>query len=1015
MSGVAHPFAAAAGGSLFEYKVASWLAADLVRSRHTEFGGVVAAIEMQTGPAGFEDLKISVELLGGGNRTLHVQCRHKQPFTARNAKFAKLMTQAAAAVRGDELSFATGEKRLAVIVDSRSPGHASMTRLCELARDPGDFDRLVGVVRAHGGSIEDRWEHCDGAADGLEPDLLHSVLAALEVRTVDLRTETSRDSIELVNRLADAWTPPDHGRAMNLSNALFTLLTDIGPTAGMIDLSYLQSRLSAYLPSTLGATTRRAKLGRRRDGGHRRIAMTMKAIGLNDEEADMLATRALATPPSITVSESLTVMSGAMGVGKTTELERVHRLAIDKALADPDAPIPVFLRASEVINSLLLTVASAHAEGLGDPSRVGVRLIIDGLDEAGGQMANLTPGLATLQAAWPNSTVIVGTRPQPSLSGLETVEVKALTPEAAESLMAAIDPGVTRLSWRREELTEVLCRPLFAIRFALDRRQGNWADISQGQLIGSVGRQALDDIGDTTDDAFELLVRLARFVVDSGGRPVNVRSLGATQAQVARLMRSRIVQVVDGHVSFQLAALTEWFAADALLRDPSVLTHSVSSALTAHRWRYVFVQALLQGSVDEVDMVMSVLLAEMPATAAWVHSEAQIPSLGRRSTPLAASTQEAGARIRRAARAWAEPWPEMRDWFADNRESATLGIAMGDSELTTAWLFGSQGSGGDVIPLPPDVHPLSGVVNTSWTGSRWGLLGDGEDWPWVWTRGELQPTIDGYLQDRGLLADIELCWPELAWDFANQILGRYAAVQCEAVQRVDMEATISKYRASAGAHEVHVSGGWRLTEGEAFVADLARLDVSEVRSPWPPANTQGTTTESWWTTEQLLARLQLATKTALDVYQAIVARHLPAMAPELHTYQLLPGQIVGLVTPADPDRGFEGAPRYRWHIEPRPTGSQNEALWRVCSTDDLYDHDEGESLSAQVRTMRGDLAERIPLYAHFSEPEIYWSTPASFLALKLLESDLSDFRWVTGYSARYGDACSTRPRYTRQA
>ena len=108
MSGVAHPFAAAAGGSLFEYKVASWLAADLVRSRHTEFGGVVAAIEMQTGPAGFEDLKISVELLGGGNRTLHVQCRHRQPFTARNAKFAKLMAQAAAAVRGDGLSFATG-------------------------------------------------------------------------------------------------------------------------------------------------------------------------------------------------------------------------------------------------------------------------------------------------------------------------------------------------------------------------------------------------------------------------------------------------------------------------------------------------------------------------------------------------------------------------------------------------------------------------------------------------------------------------------------------------------------------------------------------------------------------------------------------------------------------------------------------------------------------------------------------------------------------------------------------
>ena len=73
MAGVVHPFAGAGGGHLFEYKVATLLAANLVLSRHTEHGGVVAAIEMQTGPAGFGDLNISVELLGRGTRTVHVQ------------------------------------------------------------------------------------------------------------------------------------------------------------------------------------------------------------------------------------------------------------------------------------------------------------------------------------------------------------------------------------------------------------------------------------------------------------------------------------------------------------------------------------------------------------------------------------------------------------------------------------------------------------------------------------------------------------------------------------------------------------------------------------------------------------------------------------------------------------------------------------------------------------------------------------------------------------------------------
>ena len=392
-----------------------------------------------------------------------------------------------------------------------------MAMLCELARSPGDFDRFVRVVEAHGGRLKGRWKHCLGATNDLDPELLYRVLAALEVRTVEVRSETSRDSIELINRLADVWIPRSHDRAMSLGNALFTLVTDKGPTAGMIDMSSLLTRLGTCLPSTLGATTRRARLGRRRDGEHQRTALAMKAIGLEDEEAEMLATRALETPPTTPITETLTVVSGAMGVGKTTELERIHRVAIDAMLEDPNAQIPVFLRATEVGTSPLLTAASGQTEGLGDPSRTGVHLIIDGLDEAGIQITDLTPRIATLQAEWPNSTVIVGTRPQTTPPGLETVLVEALTPDVAEALMEGIHPRVAIRKWLRQELSEVLCRPLFAIRFALDHRQGNLAGISHGQLIGSVGWQAMDDIGDTTDDAFELLVRLACSVVDSGG------------------------------------------------------------------------------------------------------------------------------------------------------------------------------------------------------------------------------------------------------------------------------------------------------------------------------------------------------------------------------------------------------------------------------------------------------------------------------------------------------------------
>lgn len=144
-----------------------------------------------------------------------------------------------------------------------------------------------------------------------------------------------------------------------------------------------------------------------------------------------------------------------------------------------------------------------------------------------------------------------------------------------------------------------------------------------------------------------------------------MRSLQASPIQLERIIRSRVVQAIDSRLSFQLAALTEWFAATALLRDPSVLKHSVSSPLRAHRWRYVLVQALLQGSGKDVDTIMSALLTQAPATAAWVHHETEGPHTWNRTTPPAETALEAGERVRRAARAWMEPWPGLvQQWTA---------------------------------------------------------------------------------------------------------------------------------------------------------------------------------------------------------------------------------------------------------------------------------------------------------------------------------------------------------------
>ncbi|MCY4110245.1 MAG: hypothetical protein OXG11_14625, partial [Chloroflexi bacterium] len=631
----------------------------------------------------------------------------------------------------------------------------------------------------------------------------------------------------------------------------------------------------------------------------------------------------------------------------------------------------------------------------------------------------LTSRIATMRAKWQPSTVLLGTRPQRLPPGLAEAKIDPLTHEDAEGLIRTIDARSPHLDWLREEIAEVLCRPLLAIQFALNQRNGRGVGMDEAQLIASVGEQALEDLDATADGLSELLVQLACRIVDSGGRSVDPRELDASPAQIVQLSRLRIVQQLEGRLSFQLAALTEYLAADALRRDPKTLERSVSSPLRAHRWRYVFVQALQQGSAEQIDAVMSTLLTHAPATASWVQNEAYTPGYFGESTPPITNAEEAGARVRRAAAAWLTPWPGLVERCGEDGELPPLGVALTNSWLKTAWLFGTDATPEPVALIPSDQMEYGkalryGRSNSPLAGITQRGLTTGQDWPWVWVRDEFEGIIEDHLRSRRLLTDVELCWPELAWDFAHQMLSEHAATQSRPVSRAELEAVVSSHRPprSSGTFALGFSSDWSIDDGEAFVADLARVGLEEVTSPWPPADLSGGSVEACWTTGQLLLRLRAATAAALDIYRAIVDRHLPSMAPELQTYQLLPGLVTGSLMPIGVDSRYPDAPYFSWHIEPLPRGSVNGAEWSLMESDSWTTEDEWASREARMRQLRGDLVERASFWEYGTRPAIFSSMPASTLALELLWNDLAEFGWVSGPFDHGTLVPSFRPHYT---
>lgn len=157
----------------------------------------------------------------------------------------------------------------------------------------------------------------------------------------------SRDSVEVLDRLRTLWSPVDVARALDLGNALLAHVCDLTKRAGVIDIGSLQAALRAKLPDSLGADTRRAKLHRLHDAGQARVVRSIEALGVSKPQAEQAALQALERPPAA-LDGDVVVIDGPMGVGKTTELERQHRQAINSALADPTRPIPIFVQARDV-------------------------------------------------------------------------------------------------------------------------------------------------------------------------------------------------------------------------------------------------------------------------------------------------------------------------------------------------------------------------------------------------------------------------------------------------------------------------------------------------------------------------------------------------------------------------------------------------------------------------------------------------------------------------------------------
>ncbi len=990
------PFASGGGGTVFEHRVGAWFLKELLLGRLGPLGGAVTAVRFQPVDAGpFDDLEVQSESRPGQTALAFVQVRQRQLLTANNNDFCTLLRYVHRETRARAGVIDEGLRGYVLAVNHRSPGWRSLQVLCRSAALHATSRSFVDEVARLRREIGDRLNQCRAALGSRVSDVqVHDTLRALSVQAFDLDDSTSEHTTRAVADLAGLWQPPNDTSAVSLFDRLCAVASERAPHGGTVDRDSLRAAIDD-LPGIASLGSRHERLHELARAARGRAEGRLRALGVRDDLCERIADISLSRPPIAVPSDPVRVVIGEIGIGKSTTLDRLHLDAIEAALQDPNAPVPVHLDAISLRSSKLADVVASATSSLGGVAAFGVHVVVDGVDEAGLDAGRLAPDAYALVKQWPRSTVTLASRPERSFQRLPFVYLQPLSEEDAFELIELIAGGFGRIvTFARSELAQALRRPLYAILYGL--RTGRPDSTSPAGLVAELGERSVSELVRRTGRGYGLLVRLAAMLIDNGGEPVDLRAIASDPPDRALLESSRLLRFDGDSATFQLAVLTEWFASRYLLGNPDALIDIGVDAARMHDWRYAAAQAAATGSERDVDNLMRILTTHAPASASWILHEATKSSLSGGRTIPTRRVLAAGKQLRDAMQTWLDALAPLHALVGPVDETGAqlpLGIAAQDAHVLTGWDTGVERAV-PIVRLPREVHPLlSQTLPPRWIGLRSGPLSRSPTWAWDWALELLRPQIDSVLASGRLEASVDVLAPELAWAYALAIVGQNELSRGAPIRLKDLETAIEHVVTQwPDAVDITVKNAgqtWRVSEGRRLVEFLQAEGADSVAPPWPRPDSTGSWTWDFWSTELLLDRLNLVTRAALDAYEAIVDRWFPKLKFELATSQLLPVRVVGELYPGTRDGSFAGQPMFHWYVEPTEEG-HNSAVWTIAEKPTALDVDWGR-LRAKIELLRPNVGDSNPLKVHNGDMGIFSVTPASQMARSLLVDDLRRF------------------------
>jgi hypothetical protein len=755
-----------------------------------------------------------------------------------------------------------------------------------------------------------------------------------------------------------------------------------------------------------------------------RVAVASRETAINLAEDQSLGT----PPDSLTLKPgSVHVLIGELGLGKTLIAQRLFQLTLAEAINNPNAPIPIYIESRQLQkDDFLEEIVETESSCLGDFEVQGVSIFLDGLDEVDSRLASqLLSEAYVLTDTLPRTNVLITSRPIPCVNELGNdtkVQVPPLSERQAYELIERVSGqkviAMTTSRWT-ESVKDAIRRPLFALIIASYLQQ-NITEVprSQGELITWLVEDALERARVDYSSYMPLLKRLAVIAIENSNGWAQAANIAPTKNVWEPLLKVGLVIARSrGIISFPLPILTEWFAAQSLADEPSIIKDCVHSPERLERWRYPLVVAVATLSHDLASQLLESIAETYPTFAAEIVI-ASSSRWGKHEIPLP-SVQQCGRQLQQAMQAWVNGFGKLSAMISPIKQDGSLPcvgtrITAGtENHLQAAWYKGAENLG-DIVELPLDWdHSYSREWN-NWTYGKMARPSHEAAWAWRWTLDTLINQLGWRLEFPVLEIDSEPFIREAAWRMAFGIikLGKTATytqqkwwrVEKIPIEELDAQLTCIEEQAIRNNCWIIISEFSDRAEHQQKlyfkylhqeITRLKGLNQANLPSPWiGPDLEQGRYLWELYSLQRLQERMQMVYQAALDIYQQIVETWFLELKPGFQIAATLPARLVGHLSPVlgDNAMGTTEPPQFHWFLEPLPKGQKNiveinihEGSFRNAQ------REQRDRAKQQISILRPESAVWIrypPHGGNLSKDHFFKHSPATALAYSWLWQDL---------------------------